>query len=98
MMNIAGWIGLGLFILFFWMVNRLISQHCVEKNSFLHVGPGGDIARRRYCSDIHTMGELDVFMASLTKKEKTLLALWEMNNPPPAIGRDWLRHPETDYE
>lgn len=84
--------------LLIYFLFKLAGGQVVETNSFLHVGPGGDIARRRYCSNIHTMGELDTFMASLSKKEKMLLAVWESNNPPPSIGRDWLRHPETDYE
>jgi hypothetical protein len=79
-----------------WKVLSVLSPE--QKNPFLYQGIGSDVARRRYRRELYTVGEVDAFMASLTMKEKALLKVWESNNPRPSYGRDWLRHPEDDYE
>lgn len=69
---------------------------------FAYVGIGAKVAKRRYDPNfpnkLNTVGEIEAFMKSLSFWERRALAIWEMNNPPPSIGRDWLRHPEDNYE
>ena len=60
------------------------------------------VARRIYPQARHhaTVGDVEAAMASLTRRERRLLWLWEIDNPPRKTGdgRDWVRYPEGAYE